>query len=162
VKVEFSWTASPQWLKPKLFGPDAALKGRSSSLCTRFLVISSTLASCPSGICVFSRSALADNACPPRKSDSFTGKKRGCRVSMRSRQPKNCEPRFGPSCNYDKVTLVTLQLQPGPSSTAVAGLFDSWVVWVGTESVGHRPRREPVGRQLQRMCPLVLPSGSRS
>jgi hypothetical protein len=64
------------------------------------------------------------------------------------RQPKDCEP------TWPKFQLLTgyfgdLAVMPVTGSTAVAELLSSLVVWVGTVVMGHRPGREPVGRQRQ-------------
>ncbi len=89
-------------------------------------------------------------------------KKWGCRVSMSPDSPKIASPSVRPKLQLRQVTLVTLRSRPTPGSTAVAGKMSSLVFSVGTAVWGHRPRREPVGRQQLRMCPLVLPSGSTS
>ena len=67
---------------------------------------------------------------------------------MRSRQPKDCEPPvFGPSYSVRTGYFGYLAVTGYLGSTAVARLVD--IVFVGTRSVGRRPGREPVGRQLQ-------------
>jgi|GraSoiStandDraft_45_1057281.scaffolds.fasta_scaffold424343_2 hypothetical protein len=65
------------------------------------------------------------------------------------RQPEVCKPGNWPKLQLRQVTLVTLWLRPASVLLAGQELLSSVVDRVGTETAGRRPRREPVGRQLQ-------------